>query len=151
MTTAENKETARRFIEEAWNDQNLDLIDEFYSPEYVGHWFQVGDGDADRETLTAFMEGMHAAFPDFEMSIEFIHGEGDYVTTGVTADGTHDGELMGIPPTGEPIRGLPAHITGRFEDGQIVEGWATWDALGMMQSIGVLPEDLSQAAPAADD
>lgn len=151
MTKEENKESARRFIEEGWNDRNLDLIDELYSPDYVGHWFQVDGEDADRDALKTFIGAMHEAFPDLEMTIDFIHGEGDLVTTGVTAEGTHDGELMGIPPTGTTIRTLPAHITNRYEDGQVVEGWATWDALGMMQSIGVLPEDVSQAAPSADD
>jgi hypothetical protein len=60
---------------------------------------------------------------------------------------------MGIPPgeaetAGRPI---PGHVTFRIDGGQIVEGWATWDALGLLQGLGVIPEDLEQAVPAADD
>lgn len=151
MTSEENKEIARTHTTGVWNEQNLDLIDELYSPDYVGHWFQVDGSDSDRAALKAFIQAMLAAFPDFEMTIDFIHADEDFVTTGVTATGTHDGELMGIQPTGGTLRDMPAQITNRIEDGRVVEGWATWDALGMMQTLGVVPEDVSQAAPSADD
>lgn len=151
MTHAENEEIARRYIREVWNEGDLALIDELFSPSYVGHWFEMDGSDADRAALREFIRTMREAFPDFEGTIEFLLADEDYVTIGITATGTHDGEFMGVPPTGATLRDMPAHITHRMEDGQIVEGWATWDALGMMQTLGVLPEDVSQAAPSADD
>lgn len=153
MTSSENKEIARRFVNEVWNDQDLDVVDELYSPDYVGHWFQPGGADADRGTLKGFIHEVHEGFPDYRMDIEFIHAEDDLVTVGFTSEGTHEGEFMGIPPGDADTAGrpIPGHVTSRIDDGTVVEGWATWDALGLLQGLGVIPEDLEQAAPAADD
>jgi len=153
MTTQENKAIVRRFVREVWNEQNLDVVDELYSPDYVGHWYQLGGEDVDRDGLKAFVREIHRGFPDFRMDIEFIHGEDVLVTVGFTSRGTHEGEFMGIPPGdgGTVDRATPGHLTSRIEGGEIVEGWATWDALGLLQALGVVPRDLAGAAPEADD
>lgn len=152
MTTADaNEELARRIVEEAWNDQNLAVIDELYSPEYVGHWFLPGGATADRESLKGFMQAVFEGFPDYHMDVSFVHADDEYVTVGFTGQGTHEGEFMGIPAGDADIgRPIPGHITSRVEDGQIVEGWATWDALGLMQEVGAVPKDLAEGM-AADD
>jgi predicted ester cyclase len=154
MTEESNKQLARRFVEEVWNGKDLDLIDELYHPDYTGHWFQVDGTDATRDDLKEFVAGIHEGFPDYEMDVEFILAEDDLVSLGFTGMGTHENEWMGIPPSGEteaPERPTPGHMSFRVEDDQIVEGWATWDALGLMQALGVLPENLSAMAPTADD
>jgi predicted ester cyclase len=55
-----------------------------------------------------------------------------------TTRGTHKGELMGIPATGKPVV-----VTGidifQISSGKVVESWINWDALGMMQQLGVIP------------
>ncbi len=54
-----------------------------------------------------------------------------------TASGTHQGELMGIAPTGN--RAAVTGITiSRIADGKIAEDWVNWDTLGMMQQLGVI-------------
>lgn len=154
MTPEENAAIARRIVREGWNEQNLDVVDELYSEGYVGHWFLPGGDDADRESLKGFMRAVFHGFPDCRMDIEFVHADAEYVTVGFTGAGTHEGEFMGIAPreqVGEIERPTPGHITSRIEDGQVVEGWATWDALGLMQGLGVIPEDLEAMATAADD
>ncbi|GAB7094994.1 hypothetical protein JCM30237_21470 [Halolamina litorea] len=153
-TTAENEKIARRIIEEAWNEQDLGVVDELYSPEYVGHWFLPGGETADREALKGFMQAVFEGFPDYRMDIAFLHADESYVTVGFTGSGTHEGEFMGVAPGGTSTdidRPIPGHITSRIEDGQIVEGWATWDALGMMQELGAIPGDLEAGLPADDD
>ncbi|WP_435348802.1 ester cyclase [Haloarchaeobius sp. HRN-SO-5] len=153
MTIEENKEIALRSVEEMWNEQNLDAIDELYSQDYVGHWFRVGGGDADRDALEAFVREVHEGFPDYHMDVEFVLAEDDLVTVGFTGAGTHEGTYMGIEPSGKPATGrpIPGHITSRIEDGQIVEGWATWDALSLLQELDVVPDDLTRMQLAADD
>ena len=78
------------------------------------------------------------ALPDLLMTVEDLIAEGDKVVTRWTARGTHQGELMGIPPSGNRVE-----VTGisvdRIEGGKFVEGWANYDALGMMQQIGAVP------------
>ena len=54
------------------------------------------------------------------------------------ASGTHEGELMGIPPIGDRMTITGTAIT-RFSGGKIEEGWQNFDALGMMQQLGVIP------------
>jgi steroid delta-isomerase-like uncharacterized protein len=152
MTTEDNKELEQRFVDECWNEGKLNLIDDLISEDYVGHWYLPGGGDADREALRDFIGETRTGFPDFEMSVEFMVAEDDMVSLGFTGIGTHEGEFMGIPPTQtEPAGATPGHITHRFEDGKIVEGWSTWDALGLLQGLGVIPEDMEQAELAADD
>jgi predicted ester cyclase len=154
MTTEDNKEIVRRIVAEGWNEQNLDTIDELYSPDYVGRWYLPGGEEGGREELKEFMNEVFEGFPDYEMHIEFIHGEDDLVTYGFTGSGTHEGTFMGIPPTeteADVGEATPGHVTSRIEDGVVVEGWSTWDALGLLQALGVLPENLQKASLAADD
>ncbi|RLM53921.1 ester cyclase [Halobellus sp. Atlit-31R] len=153
MGPEENKAIVRRIVDEAWNEQDLDVIDELYSDGYVGHWYLPGGEDSDREDLKGFMQEVFDGFANYEMNLEFLVAEDDLVTAGFTSEGDHEGEFMGIPPseTAEPGNPTPGHATYRIEDGQVVEAWSTWDALGLMQELGALPEDLSSVALSADD
>jgi steroid delta-isomerase-like uncharacterized protein len=66
--------------------------------------------------------------------------EGDKVAACWTVTGTHQGELMGIPPSGKEVTftGMTIH---RFADGKIVENWWSYDAMGMMQQIAPPPPE----------
>ena len=72
------------------------------------------------------------------LTIEQQLAEGEYVTTRWSARGTHQGDLMGMAPTGKQ-----ATVTGitidRIVDGRFVESWTNWDTLGLMQQLGVIP------------
>lgn len=153
MTPAENKRIANRVVDEVWNDQRVDRIDELYSPDYVGHWFRVDGEDADREAAKEFVREILEAFPDYEMNAEFVHADEEFATVGFSGSGTSTGQFMGIPVEEDLAvdRPIPGHMTFRIEDGTIAEGWATWDALGLLQGLGIVPTDLREAMPAADD
>lgn len=64
--------------------------------------------------------------------------EGDWVAIRYTGHGTHQGELMGIPPTGKEVT-ASAVMTLRIVDSRIVEDWLDGDKLGILQQIGVIP------------
>ena len=85
------------------------------------------------------------AIPDMELPIADIIAEGEKVLARLRVRGTHKGELMGIPPTGKAIT-----VTGmgmdRVRNGQIVESWANYDALGMLIQLGVVPAPAGAAA-----
>jgi predicted ester cyclase len=71
--------------------------------------------------------------------------EGDMVVMRFRGSGTHEGETEAFgPPTGKRME-----ITGitikRLSDGKIVEAWTNFDALGMMQQLGMIPEAAGQA------
>jgi predicted ester cyclase len=78
------------------------------------------------------------AFPDVQMSLEDQVAEGDMVVTRWIASGTHQGEFMGIAPTGDRVTVAGTSIE-RIVDGKIEETWDDYDALGMMQQIGAIP------------
>jgi steroid delta-isomerase-like uncharacterized protein len=138
--TSEFIETERRLVAEVFDEGDLAVIDEIHSPDYVGHWFLPQGGEADAEDLKGFVASIHEGFDDFRMDEEFVLAEGNMVTLGYRASGTHAGEFMGIPATderGETV-GIMVH---RYEDGKIAEGWAVWDTLGLLQQLGVVPEE----------
>lgn len=79
---------------------------------------------------------MFAAFPDGRHVLEEVIAEGDKVVTRGTFSGTHQGELMGIPPTDKRVSFSVIHID-RVVDGKIVEHWGQGNILDLMQQIGI--------------
>jgi predicted ester cyclase len=93
--------------------------------------------------MKEFLAPYFAAFPDLQFTVEDEIAEGDKVTTRYTARGTHRGELMGMAPTGKHVTVTGIFIS-RVEEGKLAEMWLNWDALGLMQQLGVIPQ-LAQA------
>jgi steroid delta-isomerase-like uncharacterized protein len=133
-----NKAVVRRFIDEVWNGGDLDAIDELISEDHVDHDPGREGTPGGREGMRAFVQMYRTAYPDTHIEMGEMVAEGDLVAGNWTATGTHQGELMGIAPTGKPIT-----VTGmgmdRVSNGQIVESWANYDALGMLAQIGAIP------------
>jgi predicted ester cyclase len=131
-----NKAMVRRFVEEAWNQQNLDMMDGIFASDVVSHNppIEFLYGPSDLEVLKQGVADYLAAYPDLEVVMTDLVAEGDLVSALWTASGTHLGELMGMVPTGNPVTfsGITMY---RFADGKIVEMWWAWDTLGMMQQI----------------
>lgn len=138
----ELKALAQRGFDEIWSKGNLDVADELLAPDFVGR--PGGEELQGREAAKAFITGMRAAFPDLTLTVEDQLAEGDTVVTRWTARGTHRGELMGIQPTGSQVDVAGITIQ-RFRDGMIVEGWTSFDRLGMLQQIGAAPGALARA------
>jgi predicted ester cyclase len=135
----ENKAVARREIEELFARGNFDVADEIYHPDYVGHEPTSGDIRG-IEGAKQFAAGYRQAFPDLQPTVEDQGAEGDKVVTRFSARGTHQGETEDFgPPTGNRME-----ITGitieRFAQGKIVEDWTNFDALGLMQQLGLVAE-----------
>jgi predicted ester cyclase len=115
----ENKATVRRLMDEVWNQGNLDAIDEGLAPDFVNHDAPPGL-PSDREGFKQLAVMYKAAFPDMHLHVEDQLAEGDMVVSRWSAHGTHQGELMGIAPTGKEVTVTGIDID-RFEGGQIVE------------------------------
>jgi steroid delta-isomerase-like uncharacterized protein len=137
MSKEENKAIVRRFIEEVWHQKNLTVIDEIFATDYIYHMAGMPDIQGP-EGFEQFVTTIPAAFPDIQFTIEDMFAEGDMVAIRVTFRGTHQGELMGIPPTGKQVT-----VTGigiqRIADGKFQETWDSFDMLGLMQQLGVVP------------
>jgi steroid delta-isomerase-like uncharacterized protein len=137
MAADELKAIARRYIEEVWNKGNLALIDELFAPDHINHSPNAGQM-AGPEGLKQLIATFRKASPDLHFTIDDMLAEGDRVVTRWTARGTHQGELMGVPPTGKRIT-VTAIVIDRIVDGKFVEHWAGRDDLGMYQQLGLIP------------
>jgi steroid delta-isomerase-like uncharacterized protein len=133
----ENKAISRRADEELFNRGNLDVADELFTPDFVYH-DPAGGQLRGPENVKGYAAMLRAAFPDLQQTIEDQIAEGDKVAYRWTARGTHEGELMGIAPTGKRVE-FTGIAVARLADGRIEEMWENYDALGMMQQLGVVP------------
>jgi len=134
----ENKALSRRAIEEIFNAGNLEAADEIIAQDHVQHDPTMPEEGRGREHMKEFASMYRSAFPDVHIEIEDQIAEGDKVATRWTGTGTHEGELMGIEPTGNRVR-ITGMTIDRIADGQIAETWDIYDALGMMQQLGAIP------------
>ena len=135
----QNKAIARRAIEEVFSAQgNLDVADELFAPNYVHHDPASPEDIRGPEGAKEFAGMYRTAFPDVQLSTQDQIAEGDKVVTRWIASGTHQGEFMGIAPSGNRVTVAGTSIE-RIVDGKIVETWDNYDALGMMQQIGATP------------
>lgn len=137
MSAEQNKAITHRWIEEVINQQNLALIDELFTSDYVNHMAPPGfpTGPQGEKLFTQMFFG---AFPNGRMELVDVVAEGDRAAGRYTFSGTHTGEFIGIPPTGKRFSVSGINII-RFANGKIAENWPSLDMLGLMQQIGVVP------------
>lgn len=143
MTVQENKELVKRFFEDVVNEGQMELVDKLISRSYAEHEVPPGQDlpangrDALKEMVREFRKG----FPDLQVEVDRLVGEGDIVTAHTTWTGTHEGSFWGIEPTHETVRFTAVDMVA-FEDGKAVEHWGLTDNLALFSQIGVI--DLPQ-------
>ena len=137
MLAEENKALTRRYYEDVWNKGNTALLDDVMVANHVNH--APPNPVLGVEGFKDYVAVYHKAFPDFHLSIEDQVAEEDRVADRWVVRGTHQGNLMGIPPTGKQVMVTGISIT-RIANGKIQETWADFDLLGLMQQIGVVPK-----------
>lgn len=135
---ADGKELARRVLQDVYAGANVDAADEIYAADFVDH-----DPGAPEE-MRHGPEGVkkqaamyQSAFEGLQLTIEDQVEQGDKVVTRWTARGTHKGELMGVPPSGNQVT-ITGITIARVADDRIQEEWSNWDGIGMLEQIGAL-------------
>jgi steroid delta-isomerase-like uncharacterized protein len=133
------KAAFRRF-QDATNTHNEELIsktvDEVFQPDVVLHIPVPGQATG-AQAIKEIFSNLHLAFPDLHVTIEDLIEEGDKVASRNTVRGTHQGEHMGLPPTGKSITYNEIFIF-RFANGRIVETWGVVDVLSQMRQLGLI-------------
>jgi steroid delta-isomerase-like uncharacterized protein len=137
MRTEENKAVVHRLIDEYWNGQRSELFDDIYAAEYVDHNLPPGSPPG-REGARQFNSVFLAALPDIRITLDDLVAEGDKVVWRWTAQGTHQGPLMGIPASGKPVA-MSGITIERVVEGRITESWTQYDAVGLLQQVGAMP------------
>jgi predicted ester cyclase len=133
-----NKDNMRRFYE-AISSGNLGIIDEVISDDLVEHDEFPGIPQT-KEGVRQFFEMSRAAFPDLSFRVLHVVEEGDITIAHGLFEGTHEGDFMGVAPTGRRVS-VPIADVVRFDsDGMAVEHWGVTDTGMMMQQLGVVGE-----------
>jgi steroid delta-isomerase-like uncharacterized protein len=133
----DNKDVVRTFVEQFQAGHDWAVFDRIIDPDVVDH-NAMPDTPPGREGVRALFEGFFAAFPDFRAEIHDQVGEGDKVVTYKTFSATHQGDFMGIPPTGAEVAFDVIDIV-RVRDGRIVEHWNVVDQLALLRQLGAVP------------
>ena len=132
------KEISRRVTEDVWNQRKLEAVDELVAADYVHHDPNSQDFEKGPKGYRELIRRYLTAFSDLNFTIHEQIAEGDTVVSRWTATGTHNGELSGIAPTGRRFE-VTGTTTARVRQGKFAESWSNWDALGLMQQLGVVP------------
>jgi steroid delta-isomerase-like uncharacterized protein len=137
MSAAENSALVRRFIEEIFNQGNLEAAEEILAPDYIHHDPTTGQFGSGIEGFKQMISLYRQAF-DLRIVLEDQVGAEDKVVDRWTGHGTHQGEFMGLAPTRRNITatGISIH---RIMNGKIAETWNNYDALGIFQQLGIVP------------
>jgi predicted ester cyclase len=143
MNEEQNKIIVERFIEEMWNERNLDLADQLFATDCITHQLHSGNGgggvprsgDSVKREATAWLTG----FPDLKFNLEQMITAGDRVVTHCTMRGTHTGIWMGLSSTNKQVN-VPIITIHRIAGAKIVEDWVLVGSLALFQQLGLIPE-----------
>jgi len=143
-----HKEVFGRLYNSIWNERRLEFIDKIIAkshalvdPTVTGRG--TGPGVYRRQ-----VERFQAAFPDLKFTVHETVSEKDKLVVAWTVTGTHKGMFLGIAPTNKKVSvsGISLH---QIADGKILETTAIWDALSLLEQLGVpLPVKLDVLAAA---
>jgi predicted ester cyclase len=136
MGLQENKDAVMQAIER-WNAKDEQYY-EIYTDDVVAHGFPP-DVPPNIEGIRAMFGSMWVAFPDLHGDLQHVVAEEDTAAVHFRVSGMHEGEFMGIAPTGKRID-IEVMAFLRFNDeAKIVERWTRMDEVALLTQLGVMP------------
>lgn len=129
---------AQEKFAEGVNTGNFDVFDEVVAPDVLDHDPAPEQGPGPQGFKDMFGT-MRAAFPDLEVTPEHMTATEDDVALAYTITGMHQGDFLGVAPTGRRVTARGVQI-GRFEDGRLAERWGSSDQLAILQQLGAEPQ-----------
>lgn len=130
-------------VEEVWSRGDLALVDDLVTEDYVQHDVAQPEPIRGPEALKEAIGMYRAGTPDLTKTIEELIVDGETVVIPYTATGTHEGEIMGVAPTGTELE-VEGIFVYRVEDGRLSEGTDLWDAFGLLRQIGAVSMPLGE-------
>jgi steroid delta-isomerase-like uncharacterized protein len=135
----DNPTTLAYAINQAWNSHDIERVLCFYSPEYLGDDIGQASLLCGHAGLREMLETYWRAFPDLRFAVTDNIIQGPRIATVWVAEGTHQGPIMNIPPTGHQVEVKGISMI-EVRDGLIVRGQSIWDLAGMLRHMGLLPK-----------
>ncbi|HET9984871.1 MAG TPA: ester cyclase [Longimicrobiales bacterium] len=136
-TPEKNKEIVRKLFEEVWNQHRPDRLGEFLLPTVVLTDPLVPLPTKGLDAEIEYMKLWAKTIPDLHFTIEEQIAEDDRVVTRLLAEGTHEGVLLGVPPTHQKAK-VPCVVFHRFKGEKIAEAVVMWDAYAFLRATGAL-------------
>lgn len=136
-TTNQLRAHVHEAVDRIWMEGDLSYVDDHFAADYVLHDPSHPSDIEGPEGFKEYVKGYRSAFSDLEVTASDVIVEGERVALRYHVSGTHDGELMGIPPTGKTVE-VSGMAMLRFENGKRKEDWFQDDVLGLLQQLGVV-------------
>src|SRR5256886_15325579 len=130
----ENKRIVRAFIETAFNKHQADRAADYLTSDMKWHGGTLGTV-VGRENFAGLISAIVSALPDLRNVEQDIIAERDLVSVRAVVEGTHKGDLLGIPASGRHVRWDAVDVY-RVADGKIAEEWAADDLLAFVYGVG---------------
>jgi steroid delta-isomerase-like uncharacterized protein len=130
MQSNDNKAVMRSFLEASVADDD-DRLKALLADDFIAH---LAAGPQGPDEFVKHNKSIGGAFSDKAFIVRDQIADGDRVAARAVWEGTHSGEMRGMPPTGKRIR-ISAFIIDRIQDGKIVEHWSLFDQMSMMQQL----------------
>lgn len=137
MSTQDNAALYRRWFDEVVNKHDPELADDLLAPDYVLHFPRL-PAPVDMLGHLQLLNAFWAGFSDWQETVEDVVADADRVVIRVTGRGTHHGTFRGLSATGRQVTATGIGIA-RIVDGRILEVWAEYDGLGLLQQLGAAP------------
>ncbi len=138
MQAEQNKLLLDRMVV-ALNAHDIDAHDHFWSVDMIWHGPpSFGDIHGLEAFKNEVLKPFFTAFPDFHGTIDIEIVQGDWIAATGIVTGTHQGEWLGIPPTGRPVK-MRYSDFWLFKDGLLMENWVMVDDFEVMRQLGVDP------------
>jgi steroid delta-isomerase-like uncharacterized protein len=137
MADDERKQLVRRLLEDALSGARPGTADEVVAPSFRAHAPAARD-IAGAGGLNEYATMLRAGFPDLQITVDEVFGDGDRLAAEFTVRGTQRGKFRGVPATKRRIE-LPANAFANVTDGQVTELWAEWDQKLLLEQLEVLP------------
>jgi len=137
QTPEMNKQVVQRFVEECWNQGNLNRLSDFLADQVRFHDPVFPNLNPGIQNVKNRIELSRRAFPDLRFTIDDTIAERNEVVLHWKAHGTHKGPFLGMQPTNRKCT-VDGTSIYRLENSKIIEEYANWNLATMMQQLGVL-------------
>ncbi len=144
-----NKQLARKWFQEVWNNRNYNAVSDLAHPDAKAWGFTEKPGEMTTiANFKPFWKKFLDAFPDLRIYVDDVIAECEKTCIRIHATGHHTGQGLGIPPTNKPIN-VSALILVEWKDGKSHQAWNEFDAYGMMQQLAPPPAPVAHVQPPA--
>ena len=136
MSVDQHDVMVRAYLEDVFNQHNLQGLDKYWATDLISHWL----GDRTLHGLPAWKEGMASffdAFPDAHYTLDDLFFAGDKGVWRGTWRGTQRGDWEDIAATGRQAT-WTVIIIGRIAGGKLVEDWVEYDRFNLFSQLGAL-------------